>query len=459
MRSATRLRRTGALALLLAAGCEGVDPRPDYDAARAEVRATTGAGELHDPDAPILSDAELAAALADGLGLAEATRLALLNNRRLQAGFLAIGVARADYVQAGLLANPSLSLAFLFPSAGGRVRWTADVLGSVADIWQLPSRRALAQAGVELRILELSRFAGELVADTRVAYLESVAAREGRSIAATNLELARRSLDGVRVQMEAGVATRTDEGLAESLYLRAELAVRTAERAEVVTARRLAALLSLRDDVLPVALTDPLSAPSAPEVEREALVATSLTVRPDLRASERAVATAEERVALERKRRFPDVALGASAERPEAGSSSDLLVGPAATVELPLADRNHAQVARAELELAQRRKEHEALLAESGQAVRAAFDRAEVAARAATFARAELVPQAERNAALAARAYELGDTTVLTLLQAQQAALEARRTEIDARLEAALARIELERAAGAPLGGPTDKER
>jgi outer membrane protein TolC len=54
---------------------------------------------------------------------------------------------------------------------------------------------------------------------------------------------------------------------------------------------------------------------------------------------------------------------------------------------------------------------------------------------------------------LAAKAYELGDTTVLVLLQAQKSVLEARRTEIDALLEAVLARIELERAAGAPLDG------
>ena len=87
--------------------------------------------------------------------------------------------------------------------------------------------------------------------------------------------------------------------------------------------------------------------------------------------------------------------------------------------------------------------------------VRAALDKAEIAAKAAAFARDALVPQAERSAALAERAHELGDTTVLTLLQARRTALEARRTAVDARLEAALARIEAERAAGAPLtAGP-----
>jgi outer membrane protein TolC len=39
----------------------------------------------------------------------------------------------------------------------------------------------------------------------------------------------------------------------------------------------------------------------------------------------------------------------------------------------------------------------------------------------------------------------------LTLLQAQKVALEARRTEVEALLEATLSRIDLERAAGWPL--------
>ncbi len=445
------------LALLAASGCATVDPSPDYEQARKEIRAATGEAELHDPEGPALASEEIGAVLADGLGLAEATRLALLNNRRLQAGFLSLGVARAEYVQAGLLENPSLSLAFLFPDSGGRVRWTADLLGSVAEIWQLPARQALARAGLEQRILELSRFAGELVAGTRATYLESVAAREARSGARANVELARRSLAGIRRQVEEGAASRTEEGLAESLALGAELAFQRTEREEVAHVRRLAALLSLGEDLLTVALTDPLPDPAWQGFEREQLVERSLGARADVRAAERAVVAAEERVALERKRRF-GVGAGASAERPEGGSSAELLVGPAANVELPLFVQNQAQVSRAEFELAERRKEREALVAEVRQEVRAALDEAEVASRAAVFARSELVPQALSTATLAEKAYELGDTTVLALLQAQGAALEARRTEIEALLEAALSRIELERAAGSPLGGPPPGE-
>ena len=167
MPRSNRLRGFGVGFVLSVAWCATVDPTPDYELAKQEIRATTGEEVVHGPDEPVLSGEEIGTMLADGLGLDEATRLALLNNRRIQAGFLALGVARADYVQAGLLENPSLSLAFLFPDGGGRVRWTADLVGSVTEIWQIPSRQACAQAGIDQRILELSRFAGELV-DTHV---------------------------------------------------------------------------------------------------------------------------------------------------------------------------------------------------------------------------------------------------------------------------------------------------
>jgi len=439
--------------VLLASGCATVDPGPDYAEARRQIEATTGLADVHDPRGPLLSAEEIDLLLVDGLGLEEATRLALLNNRRLQAGFLALGVARADFVQAGLLENPSLSLAFLIPDAGGRVRWTADLVGSVAEIWQLPARQALARAGLEQRILALSRFAGELVSDTRRAYLEGVAARAAAGVARENVALTQRSLAAVQRQVEEGVATRTEAMLAEGEALRAELALQRAGRAEVASLRRLAALLSLEQDLLAVTLTDPLPDPVAPTVEREALVRTSLAARADLRASARAVAAAEERLALERRRRL-DLGLGLSAERPEGGGSTDFLLGPGAVVELPLFDQNQVQVSRAELELAGLRKEHEARVLEALQEVRAALDAATVAARAAAFARSELVPQAESAAALAERAHALGDTTVLTLLQAQAGALEARRVALEARLEAALAQVDLERAAGAPLPYP-----
>jgi cobalt-zinc-cadmium efflux system outer membrane protein len=435
----------------LFAGCGTVDPRPDQELARAQIRETTGYVEVFDPDAPPLSSTELEADLADGLGLDEATRLALLNNRHLQAGFLALGVGRADYVQAGLLQNPSLSLGFLFPAGGGRSKFTADLAASVTQFWELPLRKDAARADLDRQILELSRFAGDLVAMTREVYCECVAAREARATALEGWEITKRLLAAVQAQVAGGVAKQTDENLAKSQTLSAELSYRATERAGLTSLRRLAALLSVDTDLRSLTLTDGLPDPVVPEAERELLVERSLERRLDLRAAAAAITAAEARVALERRRVVPGAEVGVSLERPEGGASTDLLSGSSGAIVLPLFAQNRARIGRAEYRRDELIKEHEALPAEASQEVRAALDRAVTAGETARFIAEELLPQAERSAELARTAYELGDTTSIALLESQRAALLARSARIDALLEAALARVDLERRAAAPF--------
>ena len=100
------------------AGCMQVKPQAEFARTRQLIGDRTGAEAVYDPDADTLSADEIETMLADGLTIEEAVGLALLNNRRLQAEFMAIGSVKADLVQAGLLSNPT------FPSA--RFRKAAD---------------------------------------------------------------------------------------------------------------------------------------------------------------------------------------------------------------------------------------------------------------------------------------------------------------------------------------------
>ncbi len=442
--------------VLLAAICAScaatkVDPSTDQEHARTLIRDSTGQADVFDPGAPLLGPTEIETALAGGLGLDEALRLALLNNRRLQAGFLGLGVARADFVQAGLLKNPSLSVGFLLPSGGGRPNLTADLFQNVVELWQLPARQAVAHTLLQQQTLELSRFAGELVVDTKDAYYESVGARELLATARENASLAQAALDGVRKRVQAGVATTLDESLAQSQALSAELSLRGTERDSFGARRRLAALLSLDGDLMEVELVDALPEFDLQLLDREALVAQSRSSRLDVRAAAAALAVADAELALERRRSMPDVELGLSLERPERGSSVNLLAGPAATIELPIFDRNQAQVRRAEFRREQLGREYEALALEVGQEVRAAVDRAGCAARSVRFILDDLLPQAERGASLARTAYESGATILLSFLDSQRALVQARRSRIEALLDAAKSKVDVERATGASL--------
>jgi cobalt-zinc-cadmium efflux system outer membrane protein len=96
--------------ILLAAGCavkspsdhsyvsEGIKERTDY-----ELGQVTKPGELNFPEG---------VSLDDGLSQDEAVAVALWNNAQFQADLAALGFARADLIEADMLANPVFSILF-----------------------------------------------------------------------------------------------------------------------------------------------------------------------------------------------------------------------------------------------------------------------------------------------------------------------------------------------------------
>src|SRR4029453_12840845 len=79
--------------------------------------------------------------LYDGLTENHPVAIALWNNPALQAEMTALGLARADLIEAGQLRNPSLTLIFPF---------STRILESVANwpfeaLWQRPRRVAAAK--------------------------------------------------------------------------------------------------------------------------------------------------------------------------------------------------------------------------------------------------------------------------------------------------------------------------
>ena len=289
---------------------------------------------------------------------------------------------------------------------------------------------------------------------TKAAYYDVVGARETRLVAEANVGLAKSALAGVHRQVEVGVATKADESLAQSAALNAELAYRQLARAEDIGKQGLAAFLSLGVDLRSVDLTDALPDIDVVDQTEDSLVARSQACRLDVRSARHQVEFAEEQVRLEQSRTIPAASVGIAAERPESGSSTEFLAGVVGSVEIPLFDQNQAQVSRAKYRRDALKKELEALSAEVTAQVRAALDRWTTAQGAAAFAERDVLPQAERNATLARRAYDLGDKTVLAMLASQSLVVQARQNVTNARLEAARALLDLERSIGAPLGVP-----
>ncbi|MFT7464710.1 MAG: cobalt-zinc-cadmium efflux system outer membrane protein, partial [Pseudohongiellaceae bacterium] len=400
-------------ALLLPVGCATDDLAPDYDGARALIASGTGAAKasVYDPNATPLTEQQIADFLADGLTLDETVQLALLNSRRLQAGFMGLGMARADVVQAGLLENPSLGLSLLFPAGGGQSRLGAGLAQSVMEIWRLPERRAVAEAGMEQQVLALANQAALLVADVRVSYYRIVAARQSQALAEGLAELGQSGLRAMDQRVSAGIATAADANDARGEALQWVLDARLARGVVAEEARQLASMLSLKRELLKVPLTTELPLLGSTVPDHETLMAQAQACRLDVRALSAAIDVAESAIALEEGRASPDVAVGLAFENPESDNPTDHVLGPSLRVELPIFDHNEAQISKARFEWRQLRKLWLALDAELTQELRAASDRAALALDVARFVQAELLPQAERSQSLAREARELGDST------------------------------------------------
>jgi cobalt-zinc-cadmium efflux system outer membrane protein len=212
------------------------------------------------------------------------------------------------------------------------------------------------------------------------------------------------------------------------------------------------------------------------------LVSLALSKRLDVRASTQAVQSSEERLLLQQRRVFPNVSVGVALERGERGRaagrdlladtarasvaagaltapeieprpnpSTDLIIGPSLSLELPIFDQNQAQIARAAYELEQAQCQLQWLQRSIEQDVRSAVDRAGTAWGIANFYRNEVMPQAEANLDLAQDAYHAGRSTILAILDAERTLLSTRDSYAVALLQAAATIPEIEQTVGVPF--------
>ena len=171
--------------------------------------------------------------LANGLTADEAAQIALLNNRRLQAIYENLGVARGELIQAGLLKNPRLEGAL-------RIRGRDDVLelSVVQDfmsIFTIPLRRARAKAEFERVKLQVTGEAIELAGRTRMAFYRLLAEQQAISMRRSFLDAAEASYEAARRLRAAGNITALALANEQALYEQAKLMVAQAELAVLET--------------------------------------------------------------------------------------------------------------------------------------------------------------------------------------------------------------------------------
>jgi len=448
----TKALASGVCIAFLLGGCATVDPARSFSQVQEKL-ATRLEGEVNwkagAPDAPG-ARAALDRLLAQPLSADDAVRIALLNNRHLQADFERLGIAQADLVEAGLLENPVLSLNLFYGDTGAITE--ASIIQDVIGLLSASVRRTIAGAQADRVIAQVSQRVLDLAAQVKAQYYTVVGDAQALELAqqvenstAAAAELARR-------QVEAGNLSKREQAMQQAFHAQNALELAQAQARLTMDRERLNALTGLwgADTQWSVPQRLPELPPTLPALA--GVEATAVSHRLDLEAARKEAEAAAQALHLTRQFRFlSPLGLGVAYKREADGEK---FFGPQIELGLPIFNQGQGRIARAQAESAG---------AAAGVAALAIEIRAHArTSRAQVLAAHESVRHYER--ALLPLQQSIVEETVkfyngmlvgpYELLLAQQAQVQTAARYVEAKKAFWLAWVELERALGGRVERP-----
>lgn len=449
---ATRALATFALAALVATGCATLEPERQL----ADVQRLAGErarGEVvwdKNASARAEIDARVTQLLQGELTPESAVQVALFRNRSLQAVLAELGIGDAELVQAGLLANPLLSAEVRFGISGSGTGAELSLVQAFMSILQIPLRKRVAAAQLEVTKLEVGAAIFALTADVRSAFYESQGAEQMLELRRTVMEAAELAADLARRQHDAGNVTDLELANQRALFEEARLSVAEAEVEAFERREALTALLGLWGEEAHWSAAHRLPALPPQDPVARGLETLAVQRRLDLAAARQATVAASQTVALTRFfRLLPDAELGAAAEREADGG--DWSLGPAFALPLPVFDQGQAQLAIARGREIQREDELAALAVQIRSEVRLASARLDAARRRVVFYERVVLPLRQRILSDTQLEYNGMIVGVYQLLQAKRDEIDAGRAFVDSLRDYWVSRVDLERALGTEL--------
>lgn len=443
------------LAGLAFAGCATLRPDADFGAVRVQVDQRTGWQpqwhQLGPQDQQV--EERTRALLAQELTVDGAIELALLNNRRLQAAYGELGVARADLVQAGLLANPTLDADVAFGVTGAGTGVALGLVQNFLRALQIPLRTRVAAAVLEEAKLAVAAQVIDLVFEVKRAFVRVQGGEQLLELDRSVAEATRLAAELAQKQRAAGNITDLD--LSNELVLFEEARVKlAADEAEVASAREaLTARMGLWGPRTTWTIGARLPDPPDDEVAAEGLESLAVAQRLDLAAARREMEALHESLGLTGLAGvISDAGLGIGAERDfDSGIWS---LGPLLSLPIPIFDQGQATRAGALARLHQSEENFFALAVEIRSQVRRARTLLQSARQRTDHYRRVVLPLRHRIVDQTQLEYNGMLVGVFQLLQAKQAEIDAGRAYVETLTDYWLARADLESAVGGALSAP-----
>ena len=429
--------------LLLLAGCATFDQRAGFSDVRTAVEARSGKRVAWNLGTELDAEAaeDVRRLLAGPLTADAAIQVALLNNRGLQATYAELGVAQADVVQAGLLANPVFDGAVFFPVAGGPVKADLSVAMSFLDIFYRPLRRRVAAARFEEAKLQVTGAVLDFAATVRAAFYRHQANEQRLELLETVVQALTVSADVTERLYAAGNITDLDRARERALLEEEKLQLRAAEVAVGESRARLNTLMGLWGDETAWQIERRLPELPAEALPVEGLERHALAQSLDVASARQRLIVGGEQLGVSRAMLlFPESSLGAGAEREE----GEWKVGPTIEVPIPLLNQGQGRLGRVAAEF---RRAEQAYYAEGVRVrstARLVNTRLQGAEDRARYSRDIVLPLRERIVRETQLQYNAMQVGVFELLRAREQQIQAAIAYVDALLDYWLARTDLE---------------
>lgn len=461
MNSPTRPRKRGApLSLVslvplvslvsLVLGCGSTNPAQAVRDTHTLVHDRTGETVVWKANPRLEEDASKAIDgwLAHDLTVQSAVRVALLANPSLQADLEELGVAQADWVQAGLLKNPTFGGSIRLPVDAGLPIVEADLLMGLTDLLFRGARRSIAARALEGTRYRVADAIVRHVYETKVAFYGFVAAQQVLEMRRVVSDSAETALALTRRQHEAGTIRDLDLANEESLFAQIQIDLSRGEADLVRERERLNRAMGLFGRRTGWSTRVVLPLPPSEEPPLEHVESYAVARRVDLRAARADVEVLSAALAYAKNARFIGGLEAGVAYKNEGGAH---FVGPGVNVELPIFDTKATQIARVEAELRKATRREEAMAIDARSEVRELRARLAVARTISEAYGRRIVPLREKIVALSQEQYDAMLLGVFQLIIAKQQELHAWRESIESLRDYWLLRAELEYRAGGAL--------
>ncbi len=384
--------------------------------------------------------ADVAAAQGRAMTLSDVLVRAREQAPQIVSARLALEETRARVIGASLRfqSNPELD-AWVGNRSGSTDRFT-DYQFGLTQVFEPGARRSARVEGANAAMAQGTATIDEVtrtaLRQAATSYYRAVHASDRIRLLNAVFELATNVFAAADRRYRAGDIAILDVNIARASLARVRADREGAEAGRALALGELRQLLRVEDATVEDTLAAPAPADLAVSLEAAAQ-------RPELKALTAAIQEADAELRLGQSSAKPQYGLGVSYSREE----GDQIVLGGMTIALPFFSKGQEQQAAGSARAARLRAEFEVARTRINAEVRAAFDAYNRRLAALRILEADAITGLDENEQLTTRSFEVGQLGLPDLLLIRRETLDTRFQYLDALLEAALARIDLDASA------------